>query len=335
MKKSILAIVMVFALLASFTACQKLETTDGSVPVVTMRPYMTDEEGNTVYAQVEKDEEGNVKFYVTNPDGSVNYVDEKDVVVETVDDETVEELLDMMQNPEQIIEPDAPAADLEIADGAIPEDNFDEIEVELDENGNPKHEGELSYKDIVAGGKFTIQATVQATSDGKTMNVPFTITKSGEKAYIEASVPIQEGGSVKAGLLTTENESYLVVPAMKSYIVVDDASMGDLFPLEDIQQEINDSETYSHSGKVDIGGKTYTCDVYEADGATVKYYYDEAGNIARIENFAGDDVVITEFKSISADVDDSKLTLPSYYFDLSVLESVDGAALSSAVAAEG
>ncbi|MBO5410127.1 MAG: hypothetical protein J6A60_02585, partial [Clostridia bacterium] len=122
MKKSILAIVMVFALLASFTACQKLETTDGSVPVVTMRPYMTDEEGN-------------VKFYVTNPDGSVNYVDENDVVVETVDDETVEELLDMMQNPEQIIEPDAPAADLEIADGAIPEDNFDEIEVELDENG--------------------------------------------------------------------------------------------------------------------------------------------------------------------------------------------------------
>lgn len=328
MKKSILAIVMVFALLASFTACQKLETTEGGVPLVTMRPYMTDEEGNTVYAKVETDEEGNIKYYVTDPNGNVNYLDEKDVVIETVDDEQVEQLIDMMQNPDKIIESGTPDAELEIADGVIPEENFNEVEVELDENGNPQHEGNLNYKDIVNSGKFTVEATIQATTDGQTVNVPFTIIKSGDKAYIEASVPVEgSGGTVKAGFLSTASESYIIVPAMKSYIVAEGVGIEDLLPIDGIQQEIDESETYSHSGEVVINGKTYTCDVYEAEGATVKYYYDETGNIARIENIAEGDTVITEFKSISPNVDESKLKVPAYYFDLSALESVDTSVL--------
>lgn len=313
--KKFIAIALVLALASSFAACKKLETTDTST--ITKRPYYVDEEGNTIYAQAQTNEDGDVEFFVTNANGETSKLDKDNLVVEEITNaDQYLEILDIIENnPEQIVDTETPDASLEIADGVIPDDNFTEIEVELDENGNPNRET-LSYQEIMESGTFTIEATVQATSNGETVACPFTITKSGDAAYIEAAVPVENtGGSVKAGFLSNNEKSYLLIPSIRAYIVADDLTVNELFPLDEIKQETTESESYSHSGTVELNGKTYTCDVYENEGTTTKYYYDEAGNIVRIENTNDTDTVITEIKSISSEADESKLKVPSNYLD--------------------
>lgn len=333
--KKFIAIALVLALASSFAACKKLETTDTST--ITKRPYYVDEEGNTIYAQAQTNEDGDVEFFVTNANGETSKLDKDNLVVEEITNaDQYLEILDIIENnPEQMVDTDIPESNLEIADGVIPEDTFTEIEVELDENGNPKHENSnLSYKEIVESDTYTIDTTMQLTSNGEQITFPATIMKSGDNLYLDVAIPYEgTNGSLKVGVLANSEKTYFIVPSLKTYIVADETTINDIFPLDDIKQEISESksESYSHSGTVEINGKTYTCDVYESEGTTTKYYFDEKGNNVRIENTNGSDSSIIEIKSMTNEVDSSKFKIPSNYVDLSVIvnENIDISSLIS------
>lgn len=319
--KKFIALTLVLVLASSFAACKKLDTTDTNT--ITKRPYYVDAEGNTIYAEAQTNANGDVEFFVTNANGESSKLDKNDLTIEEITNaDQYLEILDVIENnPDQILD-ETPPANLEI-EGMIPDDNFNKVDVDLDENGNPDRDN-LSYQELLESGTFTIEATVQATGPDGTVTCPFNIIKDGDKAYIEASIPVQDTkGSIKAGFLSDEEKTYLLVPSIRAYLVVDDLTVNELFPMEQIKQDVSESESYSHSGTVEYNGKTYTCDVYENEGATVKYYYDETGNIVRIESTTGTDTVITEIKSISSKVDQSKLKLPKHYLDFTSFNNGD------------
>jgi len=323
--KKFIALALILALASSFAACKKLDTTETNT--ITKRPYYVDAEGNTIYAEAQTNEDGDVEFFVTNENGESSKLDRDDLVVEEITNaDQYLEILDIIENnPEQILD-EVPPANLEIADGVIPDDNFSEIEVELDENGNPSREN-LSYKEIVDSGEFTIEGTLQVINSEGTTTCPFKIIKNEEAMYLETAIP-QAGSlntAIKAGILSNSENTYLLVPSVRAYLAADGLTLDEFLPVDEIYKDAGEElgETYSHSGTVEYNGKTYVCDVYENDGATSKYYYDEKGNLVRIETTDGTDTVIQEIKSISSDVDESKLVLPKNYLDFTSFNNGD------------
>ena len=67
---------------------------------------------------------------------------------------------------------------------------------------------------------------------------------------------------------------------------------------------------FVESGTVTLNGKKYTCDVYEYDTDTIKYYYNSKGEIVRIEKINSRESVITEIKSLKNTADNSKIKKP-------------------------
>jgi hypothetical protein len=59
-----------------------------------------------------------------------------------------------------------------------------------------------------------------------------------------------------------------------------------------------------------LNGKKYTCDVFEYDSETIKYYYNSNGTIVRIEKISARESVITEIKSLKNTADNSKIKKP-------------------------
>ena len=56
-----------------------------------------------------------------------------------------------------------------------------------------------------------------------------------------------------------------------------------------------------------MGGKKYTCDVYESNGDTTKYYFDSNGDLKRIESISSDgSPAIIEISTLKKGADKSK-----------------------------
>ena len=67
MFKKLSAILLVFALLASFAACKRFE---GNELIIEEKPVVTDESGNTQELQTRVDENGKTEYEFTVPEGA-------------------------------------------------------------------------------------------------------------------------------------------------------------------------------------------------------------------------------------------------------------------------
>ena len=329
MKKNILAIILVFSLLLSFAACRKLDSE--SITVET-KVYIVDEEGVTrnVY-NVGSD------YYYYDEDGNRKEADSKDVVVET---NTVkhtqpqsltpeaESFMAQFENAESIedmMEVDATQPTLE-NDQLIPEDAFgEEVDVEVDSDGNPVHEDiELSYEEILSGDKFTMDVNMKVTTGGVETIAPFVFMKNGDDIFFETAMPREDGkGSTRLNFLLLDGNCYLIIPSMRAYMMIPQETAGEtMIPTEALEAFDEVEGTYLQSYMVEIDGKTYLCDVYENGEATTKRYY--LGNqLKRIETVSGNDMNIMEFNSVSTSVDESKFTAPTNYMDISTITGSD------------
>ena len=90
--------------------------------------------------------------------------------------------------------------------------------------------------------------------------------------------------------------------------------------MPDLSSTDNDATLVS-SVMMTVDGAEYICETYEIDGETVKYYYLNNGDLARIETYdpETDTSTIMIIKSISGTVDESLFELPLGYISLSGL----------------
>lgn len=376
MKRNIIAIGLVFAVLMSFASCKKLPQDNEFV--IESQIYVVDDEGVTHELKTEpavdnnfayigsgdgqgasdsgnnnignKPNSGNktdkdVVYYYEDSQGNKVTVKHEDVVVATTkvrktttqapsfDQELTpeeESFLNSFNDPEvfeNLVDESLTVPELEISDQIIPEDNFEKIEVEVDNSGNPKHEDiEQRYTDILESGKFTIDMVIKANNNGQETIVPMHVVRNGEKVYFETAMPVEGEGSMKMAFLLRDDTCYLIVPGMRAYMTMPADELGKIFDKDMI--ETDTEATYISSNEVEYNGKKYICDVYESEGSTVKYYYAD-NEIKRMEATDPEgNVTIMEFNQVSDKVDSSKLKVPSGYIDMTKFMGEDFMSLS-------
>lgn len=328
MKKNIVAIILVFALLLSFAACHKLNSEN---IIIESKAYIVDDEGVThdIY-NVGSD------YYYYDADGNRIEANSKDVVIETntvviTEPPTLtpeaQSFLDSfgedVDSIEDMMEADATVPDLENGE-LIPDDAFSNIEIEVDADGNPIHDDvELSYEEIIAGDKFTMEARVKTNSGGIETVAPLNIMRNGTNLYFETALPLKDGiGSTRVNLLFLDDACYIIIPSMRAYMSIPKETAGEMIPSDAFNNLDEVEGTYISSSEVVHNGQTYVCDVYENQGATTKYYYQD-GQLKRVETVNGDDSSILEFQKLSSQVDESKFAVPKNYIDISTMMGED------------
>ena len=331
MKRNIIAIGLVFAMLASFASCKKLPQDNEFV--VESQVYVVDDAGVTHNVQTEYNEKGEQIFYYEDYQGNKVTVANKDVVVQTTKvrkttavyegvELTPEEqsFLDTYNDPDafnNLIDESLTQPEMEIPE-VIPEENFEEIEVEIDSDGNPKHDDiEKRYTDIVESGKFTMDFVVKSKSNGQDMTVPVHVIRDGDKMYFETAMPVEGEGSMKMAFLMRDETCYFIIPGMRAYMTMPAEEISAIFDTGMIESDAE--STYISSNEVEFNGQKYICDVYESQGSTIKYYYND-NEIKRIESEDENGVIsIMEINEVSGNADSSKLKVPSNYIDMTRL----------------
>ncbi len=318
--KKIIAVLLAVMLIFTFASCKKVDSS---------KPVITDANGNPIDYETRINANGEVEYYVTNADGSVSLIDPNNVAT-TLNMEEYAEVMDYLENPDLLVEEDSGNNDFAISDEAIPEDAFQEEKVEVDSNGKPVRDGAVTdYMSLIEGEEFTIEMIFKGTMDGEEMSMPVYITKNADGAYMEVSAPAEEyGGYVKSGMLIKNEKAYMVIPGMKSYIEIGEGdlkSMGEMFDPEQYTGSADIEEKYVSSATVEIDGKTYSVDIYDMEGSTMKYFYAEDGSLTRMEETSEEGSTIIEFKTLSDKAETGKIKLPTGYINLTpLLQSGDG-----------
>jgi hypothetical protein len=305
MSKKVLAVLLALIIVVfSFASCKKEKEPDS---------YFIDEEGNTQL--VVKDDEGN--YVVTDDEGNTSVVEDPSVVEQieiNKEKEEIESLLNEVNtDPNKIMEDADKNAGLQMTDDLVEEPL---VTVAPDTGESDAKARMQTFKNILSTNKFTLVATIKEVGT-ETTEYPFTYIRSGNGAYIETAVPFDEGKVIKANMIIKDGVTYCEIPSLKSYMVVEDMTIEDLASGTFDGNAIS-SYKYIESGTVSLNGKKYTCDVYEVDNETVKYYYDSNNKLVRIEKIGSYDSVITEISSMTNTADDSKIKKPSG-FDISKL----------------
>lgn len=324
MKKSILAILLAFSLLISFAACRKIDT--GSIEFES-KAYIVDDEGVTreIY------NEGSDYFYY-DADGNKVSADSKDVVVETntvrntqavsltPEAQSLYEQIEDAESIEDMLEVDATQPQLENEE-LIPEDSFDEIDVEVDSAGKPVHkEDMLSYEEILKSETFTLDVNMKVVTGEETVVLPMKTMRDGKNLYVETAFPREDGiGSTRLNFLLLDGTCYVIIPSMRAYMSIPKETVGEMFPADVFDSIEEETESvYVSSGEVVFNGETYVCDVYENEGAVSKFYYKD-NQLKRIETVSGDNTSIMEVNTLSTKADKSKFVAPKNYIDITTM----------------
>lgn len=332
MKKSIIAVILVFAMLMGFAACKRLPAdTEGFV--VESKAYYVDSEGVTRNVQSEVDENGDTVYYYIDENGNRVTVKKKDVVVESTKvakDTTAESVsltpeeqsfLETYNDPEafeNLIDSSMTTPELDLSSDPISEDNFSEIKVELDSSGKPVHSDvEKTFEELLKSDKFTIDVVFKGIVNGVETTVPMKASRDGDMVYVETAIPVEEQGSLKCNIIMRDGQCYFIIPGMRAYIAAPVESIGEVFNSDLITGTDEEIEgNYVSSAEVELDGKTYICDIYETDGVTTKEYYLN-GELKRIEVIEGENISIIQYNEVSNKVDSSVFKVPSNYIDMS------------------
>lgn len=327
MIRKITAILLVFAVLAGFAACKRLEGNEFNVQE---NAFAVDDEGVTRELETRVNEEGETEYFYTDTNGNEIVVDKNKVSVETtyvpvqttLSDKEIEEILESgdLGKLEDVVIEDIAEPEFEMSDGVISEETFEEVEVELDSEGKPvRGETIKTMEEILKSGTFTMDFTIKTSVDGTENTIPFKMIKDGNRMFMETVYPISDTGKMRVGILVNEEGYFITIPVMNAYIKApadengNTGNMEDIFAgydFSDIEEDIEMKDNYVSSAKVTLNGKTYDCDVYEAeDGTVVKQYYLN-NELKRIETTSESGDTIVEFKEISDKVDKSKLETP-------------------------
>lgn len=333
MKKGVLCVLLIFAILFSIAACNPTTPVPGV------------DKGTVV---------------LTDGDGSTFIADKKDVK-----DGTVSSKNDTTKTPvtgggsilPKNTDPDDPfvtggneKAEV-IKKGTIPDGT--EVTVAKDSSGKPKT---LLLRDgtdgkVLASGKFTMECTMSMNlgATGEEVNVPATIVTDGKAYSITFQIETKDlssfmgndadngdsnltamkmlfGDPMKFVILNDGSKNYMVFPTVGLYLDTSSAVGSGLdFNLKP-DMSAGDKE-YVKTSNVKVGSTTYTVEEYRAknsdSGKTVTYRYYFVGQyLKRLETITpGEDPVIVDVKVVKDKVNSNALKLSKLYKNM---ESVMG-----------
>ncbi len=281
--KKIIAIVMVLIIAISCVACNVEKTVSENLP-----PKGTYIDADGIPHDVFVDEDGNM--YYEDEDGERHPVSEDKVISDADFEASGNQKLEMT-------------------------DDLVENEMVTDSNAAAKTEAEKrmkTYLELLKSNKYTIRGTMKQ-KDGSATEFPILYVRNDSDFCIETEVPFEEGKVVKASVVHMSNTTYCVIPSMKVYYVLDsNEDISADFGKGTFSDETISSFVFVESGTVTINGTSYTCDVYDYEGETHKYYYDSNGSLVRIEEiYSEKKYTILEIKGLSDKADTSKIKKPS------------------------
>lgn len=171
---------------------------------------------------------------------------------------------------------------------------------------------------VIKSGKFTI--SMNTVSGGK--KNPMKLAFDGDKMYTTLSM---EG--IEMSLIYMDKTAYLLMPNLLTiknvYLKYPDTD-GEFSELFTSFDDISDnSGTYVGSTKVNVNGKSYTCEEYKSDDGMVFKYYFDGKDWKRYECIGEDEMMVYEINEFSGKVDSSVFSLKGYReIDPKVLESL-------------
>ena len=287
--KRIISIIFAVALVASFTACKPLP--EGSFKEETStKSFGVDSNGETASPELEN---------------FLNSFDSTDPA-------------QFEQQFEQMLEEEIEVPEMEFGEELIDDSDSNKVEVDLNDEGRPDHSDlDFDFSEIVNSEKFTIDVVFMSKTAGEEIKLPVVAMRDGDQLYIETVMPVEGKGSMRLNMLIIDGKAYFIFPAMKAYMPMPGESVKGIFDTDFVTEDTAANGTYIESREVDVGGKKYTCDIYEDGEITIKYYYDKK-ELKRVETVSGEDVTIMEINEISKKSDKPKFKLPRY-FDLSTV----------------
>lgn len=330
--KNVIAIFMVFALLMSFAACRRLD--ESGAFVVESKVYVVDDDGVEHDVQSAVNADGKEEFFYYDSVGNKVVVKEKDVVVKTTrvaattealpfnyDELSPEEqsFVDSFNDPnafDELLDSSIVQPELEFSE-LLPEESFEEIEVEIGNDGKPVHDDiKQTYTELIESNSFMMDFNIKGNMNGTDTVVPIVAMRDGDQVYFKVIMPVDEKGSMEFNCIIKNKQCYLIIPSMRAYLIVPADTVGEFIP-SDIITESESNVKYISTAEVEYEGESYLCDIYEdPQGATVKYYYKD-GELKRMENIVDEtNSTIIEINEISSKVDKSKFKVPNNYIDM-------------------
>ena len=354
MKKGFISLLLIFALLFSFTACQKLEESEEYK--VETDVYVVDEEGESHILITNVNDEGETEQYyidevnskkvtipaenATNKEGEKVTTQELKTVVEkkVVEKSTKkskkelreeEELIsilgggDLEKMSEQLItnvtEPTTILPDVTINEKAV----TTVVEKTNASGGGAAREVYESKLETLS--KYS-QTIVISSPDSENVKIDF--ATDGSQVYASMLFPATDEGymEIQAKVLKSGSgyKTYLVVPSLKIYCEMPE-DMQDEFKL-DLLDSSQKSGTYVSTTEQKIGADTYKIETYTlSDGTKAEYYYNSSSELISMKIIDGSTTVTKiDYGTRSGNVKDSYFKLQDGFVDLSKYLDADG-----------
>lgn len=333
--KGVLSLVLVFAVVFSFAACRKLESSGEYETVKDL--YIVDDLGETYAVETQVNEDtGETEYYYTDNLGNAVTVSEEVVVSTTklskvtttgANGETesagkpspadAAEIIEALTDPakqEEVYEMET--VPMKISDEPIDTGDMKKDTPQLDSEGNPEHPAYMQAIDRVTGSdQYTIDITMKLIDGSDNITINTVVMKSGNNTYVETSLPV-ENGRLPIRILAKNGKTIIYFPTLRVYIEGDQDYLQELTStINDVTNDKKEGE-YQSSGTVEYGGTTYNVDIYKDDeGSTIKYYYLN-DNLKRMEVLQKNgSSTIVEINSIRNTADKSKFIAPVGYIN--------------------
>lgn len=365
MKKGIVALILVFALLFSFAACRKVDKGGEAETQIQSEAFAVGEDGEKHSIQADIDDEGNTQFFYIDENGQEVTVNSDKVVVETKAVKVVEatkadgtptpaaqSILDAFNNPgsiAELIDTTEVAPTLAMGEEIITAALKNERKKPVDKNGNPLTENpnKVGNKNNPTSANKTNDPNntpaVSAPVDykqilsGTKFTASFNIktTISGEPMTLP--ILIARNGNMyflETTMPVNENGSTkcnFLLRDGNCYMILPTLRSYYSTPTDEAEDlgvdEIIDA--VQKGNYTSSGDVTIDGKVYNVDIYEVDgqtvKYYYYNGTLKRIETVMGNDTSIMEINYVSKNVDSSKFNVPVGYMDMSKLMGEEAA----------
>ena len=356
MKKSLIAILLCFAMLISLAACRQKSKETASETGTTAADATDSEtaEAGVLDRLFGKDQTETTQETVietaTNKDGKT--VTKKVAKTTTAVNNKVAEELGMTPEEQSFLnkigldvnkltEEDTSKVTMAMGDGLVTETaSVVEVETKTSKVGGgggagggggvvvvPVDSPSQSYKEIIATGKYTMEATIK--NGDTTVPVKLYVDKGG-KYSISTKIKTSAISSITAQFLSDGSNVYLILPTMMMYINAGstDELLGDqnaAAALTDPTVIQGENAEYVRTLTTTVNGKDYTVEEYKTkDNQTIKYYY-QGEDLRRIESIesSGDSTII-EITNVTGTIPSNAFTIPSTYKDMTKVFNEQG-----------
>lgn len=176
------------------------------------------------------------------------------------------------------------------------------------------------FKSVSKRDNFTMTATVSSNYEGASANMPMTVVRSGDKAYMSIKTPVANGVSMTMAFISDGSKFYMLFPEGKMYMSMDAGEAGDASEAMNAISSLDFSDMeYVKTTEVTSNGKKYICEEYKSGDSTVKCYFDSKDSLVKMEMISSEGVVVLDNVTLSSKVDQNVFKVPSGYTDISTL----------------